>query len=78
MFTLIKNILLNTEDVDLIQPRWEGDRIYLEILFRTRKHPIRVPCDTEDEMDLLFQSITEELTMHSRKRERHSRTNIAE
>ena len=52
MFTLIKNILLNTEDVDLIQPRWEGDRIYLEILFRTRKHPIRVPCDTEDEMDL--------------------------
>ena len=62
MFLRIKDILMNPEDVDLIQPHWEDDQIYLELLFRNRKHPIRVGCESEAELDEIFESLTLVLT----------------
>lgn len=62
MFLRIKDILMNPEDVDLIQPHWEDNEIYLELLFRNRKHPIRVCCESEEELDDIFESLTSVLT----------------
>jgi hypothetical protein len=62
MFIRIKDVLLNTDDVDMIQPRWEGSQVFLEVLFRNRKHPIRILCDNEAELDEIFQHLTDELT----------------
>lgn len=76
MFLRIKDILMNPEDVDLIQPHWEDSEIYLELLFRNRKHPIRVCCESEEELDDIFESLTLVLTdviLPARKEQRKAR-----